>query len=81
MNAPPEPPTPVRSFVPIFLATIVLTTAMGILSFLTLGFFGVIVGVAIFFGLVIAVQYVIWGRWLSQYLAKRDDTERQRRLD
>ncbi|MCA9149605.1 MAG: hypothetical protein KDA92_09915 [Planctomycetales bacterium] len=81
MNRPPEPPKPVRSFVPIFLAAMVLTSGVGVLSFLTLGFFGVIIAVGLALALVIAFQYVVWGRWLMQYLQRQEQQRDKEQRD
>ena len=72
MNRPPQPTPRVRSFLPLFLASVILTSGIGVLSLLTLGYFGLIVVIAAFFTATIAVQYVLWGRWLTRYLSRND---------
>ena len=59
----------------------VLTSGVGVLSFLTLGFFGVIIAVGLALALVIAFQYVVWGRWLMQYLQRQEQQRDKEQRD
>jgi len=75
----PEPPKPGGSFVPLLLASLGALIIGTVLFFLTLGFFGVILGVVAILFAFGGLQYLLWGRWLQQSL--RDEIEAEAALE
>ena len=71
-----EDDAPLRggSLLPLLLALIVLSAVIGVLSFLTLGFVGVVLGLALLLAAFIALQYLIWGWWLGPWIARRESS-------
>lgn len=65
------------SLVPLLLAFIVLSAVIGVLSFLTLGFVGVMLGLTLVLAAFIALQYLIWGWWLGPWIARRESSQRE----
>jgi hypothetical protein len=61
------------SLVPLLLAFIAVSAAVAVLSFLTLGFVGVILGLALALAAFIALQYLLWGWWLGPWIARREE--------
>ena len=53
-------------------AAMLLLACVAVLSLLTLGFVGVIVAIVICLALVIGLQYVLWGWWLTAYLQRQE---------
>ncbi len=60
------------SFVPLMLAFIVLSAAVAVLSFLTLGFVGVILASAFALAAFIGFQYLLWGWWLGPMIQQSE---------
>jgi hypothetical protein len=63
------------SLLPILLAFVVLSAAIGVLSFLTLGFIGLILAMALALAAFIASQYLLWGWWLGPWIARRENAQ------
>jgi hypothetical protein len=68
------------SFVPVLLALIFLSAVIAVLSFLTLGFVGAILGLALTLAAFIALQYLIWGWWLGPWIARREQLSDDARM-
>jgi Zn-dependent protease with chaperone function len=64
--------------IPLILAFIIACFAIAVLSLLTLGFAGVVLGVALLMAAFIAFQYLLWGWWLSDLIRKRQQKEDQK---
>ena len=61
--------------IPLILAFIIACFAVAVLSLLTLGFAGVVLGVALLMAAFIAFQYLLWGWWLSDLIRKRQEED------
>ena len=61
--------------IPLILAFIIGCFAIAVLSLLTLGFAGVVLGVALLMAAFIAFQYLLWGWWLSDLIRQRQQKE------
>ena len=75
MPKPPAPPVKRTSFLGIFLAVVAALLGSAVLFFLTLGAFGVIVLVAGGLFAMVALQYLLWGRWLGPMIRSEVDAE------
>lgn len=71
-SPPSSTPPSKRSLIPVLMAAMLLLACVAVLSLLTLGFAGVIVAIVICLALVIGLQYVLWGWWLTAYLQRRE---------
>jgi hypothetical protein len=60
------------SVIPLLLALVVLSAAIAVLSFLTLGFFGAVLGLAFALAAFIGLQYLIWGWWLGPWIERAE---------
>ena len=69
------------SFVPLMLALIVLSAAIAVLSFLTLGFVGVILALAFALAAFIGLQYLLWGWWLGPLIQASEAARERERAD
>lgn len=70
MNRSPSP-TPFAAVGPI-LAVITAALILATLSVLTLGFAGVVLGVSVAMAAFIALNYLLWGRWLGDYIRRQE---------
>ena len=66
---------PEKSFavISLILAFIVATFTIAVLSLLTLGFAGVVLAVAMLMATFIAIQYLVWGWWLGDWIRRQQD--------
>ena len=70
-----KPRTPTTATIPLMMAFIVATFVVAVLSLLTLGFAGVILGIGLLMSAFIASQYLLWGWWLGAAIRRSDDEE------
>lgn len=77
---PPQKPPQTGSLLPIGLAGCLATMAGVALVFLTLGFAGQIIAVALVLFAVVAFHYVVWGRWLGAMIRAEVQAEEAKRL-
>ena len=78
----PAPPTkpdlaakPRGSWLAILLAGGLLSTALVVLNFLTLGFLGPVLLIAAIMAAIITLQYVLWGWWLQPLLRRAQEED------
>jgi fatty acid desaturase len=67
------------SVVPLLLALVVLSAAIAVLSFLTLGFFGAVLGLAFALAAFIGLQYLLWGWWLGPWIERAERLREEER--
>ena len=70
-----QPSNKPATAVSLILAFVLASLVVALLSVLTLGFVGVVVGIGLLMTAFIAFNYVLWGRWLGAYVRRREAEE------
>jgi ABC-type transport system involved in cytochrome bd biosynthesis fused ATPase/permease subunit len=77
MQRPSPRPAAQKSVLPLVLAALMALGLAVVLTFLTLGFFSLVIGVVIGLFAMITLHWVTWGRWLTASLREELEAERQ----